>query len=127
MSVNIYDAANQLERDLRQTDQFLKLKEAFDALQKDDEAKALFDQFRLTQQTLQQKQMMGQEISEDETKQAQELSQKVGDNEVLSELISAEQQLGQMIEEINQIALKPIQELYQSNQPQQPEAESSEN
>lgn len=133
MSVNIYDAANQLERDLRKTDQYKKLEEAFETLQKDDEAKALFDQFRLTQQTLQQKQMTGQEIGKDEAKQAQELSQKVGNNDVLSELIQAEQELGQMIEEINQIALKPIQELYQANQPKQPdlsvvpdEAENSE-
>ena len=133
MSVNIYDAANQLERDLRKTDQYKKLEEAFETLQKDDEAKALFDQFRLTQQTLQQKQMTGQEIGEDEAKQAQELSQKVGNNDVLSELIQAEQERGQMIEEINQIALKPIQELYQANQPKQPdlsvvpdEAENSE-
>lgn len=133
MSVNIYDAANQLERDLRKTDQYKKLEEAFETLQKDDEAKALFDQFRLTQQTLQQKQMTGQEIGEDEAKQAQELSQKVGNNDVLSELIQAEQELGQMIEEINQIALKPIQELYQANRPKQPdlsvvpdEAENSE-
>lgn len=133
MSVNIYDAVNQLERDLRKTDQYKKLEEAFETLQKDDEAKALFDQFRLTQQTLQQKQMTGQEIGEDEAKQAQELSQKVGNNDVLSELIQAEQELGQMIEEINQIALKPIQELYQANQPKQPdlsvvpdEAENSE-
>ena len=133
MSVNIYDAANQLERDLRKTDQYKKLEEAFETLQKDDEAKALFDQFRLTQQTLQQKQMTGQEIGEDEAKQAQELSQKVGNNDVLSELIQAEQELGQMIEEINQIALTPIQELYQANQPKQPdlsvvpdEAENSE-
>lgn len=133
MSVNIYDAANQLERDLRKTDQYKKLEEAFETLQKDDEAKALFDQFQLTQQTLQQKQMTGQEIGEDEAKQAQELSQKVGNNDVLSELIQAEQELGQMIEEINQIALKPIQELYQANQPKQPdlsvvpdEAENSE-
>ena len=133
MSVNIYDAANQLERDLRKTDQYKKLEEAFETLQKDDEAKALFDQFRLTQQTLQQKHMTGQEIGEDEAKQAQELSQKVGNNDVLSELIQAEQELGQMIEEINQIALKPIQELYQANQPKQPdlsvvpdEAENSE-
>ena len=93
MSVNIYDAANQLERDLRKTDQYKKLEGAFETLQKDDEAKALFDQFRLTQQTLQQKQMSGQEIGEDEAKQAQELSQKVGNNDVLSELIQAEQDL----------------------------------
>lgn len=121
MSVNIYDAANQLESDLRKTDEFTNLEKAFEDLKADEEASKLFDDFRVVQQTIQQKQMMGQEITEDDAKQAQELSAKVGENETLSKLIEAEQKVGQVIEEINQIALKPIQELYQKYQPQQPE------
>lgn len=119
MSVNIYDAANQLESDLRKTDEFKQLEEAFENLQADEEASALFDQFREVQQTVQQKQMMGQEITEEDAQQAQELSAKVGENETLSKLIEAEQRVGQVIEEINQIALKPLQELYQKYQPEQ--------
>lgn len=119
MSVNIYDAANQLESDLRKTDEFKQLEEAFENLQADEEASALFDQFREVQQTVQQKQMMGQEITEEDAQQAQELSAEVGENETLSKLIEAEQRVGQVIEEINQIALKPLQELYQKYQPEQ--------
>lgn len=118
MSVNIYDAANQLESDLRKTDEFKNLEKAFEQLNADEEASKLFDEFRLVQQTIQQKQMMGQEITEEDAKQAQELSAKVGENETLAKLIEAEQTLGQVIEEINQIALKPLQDLYQKYQPQ---------
>ncbi len=119
MSVNIYDAANQLESDLRKTDEFKNLEKAFEDLKEDEEASSLFDKFRVVQQTIQQKQMMGEEITEDDAKEAQELSAQVGENETLAKLIEAEQRVGQVIEEINQIALKPLQELYQKYQPQQ--------
>jgi len=115
MAVNIYDTANQLESDLRETDQFLKLKSSFENLQENEESKELYNQFRQIQQTLQQKQASGQEITEEDTQSAQELSTKVTEDPVLAELIEAEKEVGQMIDEINQIALKPVQELYQQN------------
>ncbi|EKU94440.1 Protein of uncharacterised function (DUF964) [Alloiococcus otitis] len=117
MPVNIYDAANQLESDLRQTDEFKDLVQAFEAVEKDEIASKLFDDFRQVQQGIQQKQMTGQEITEEDAKQAQELSAKVGENKTLAQLIQAEQKVSQVIDEINQIALRPIQELYQKHQP----------
>src|SRR5699024_11847009 len=68
MSVNIYDAANQLESDLRKTDEFKNLEKAFEDLKEDEEASSLFDKFRVVQQTIQQKQMMGEEITEEDRK-----------------------------------------------------------
>lgn len=113
MSVNIYDTANQLERELRETDQYLKLKSAFEKVHADEDASELFNQFRQVQQTLQQKQMSGQEISEEEAQQAQEISAKISENDIIAELLEAEKAVGQMIDDINQVVVKPIQELYQ--------------
>lgn len=113
MSVNIYDTANQLESELRQTDQYLKLKETFEKIHKDEKASELFTNFRQIQQTLQQKQMTGQEISEEEAQQAQEISGEISENETIAGLLEAEKAVGQMIDDINQVVLKPIQELYQ--------------
>lgn len=112
MSVNIYDTANQLERELRETDQYKTLQESFDAIKADEEASEIFGEFRNIQQTLQQKQVTGQEISEEEAQQAQEISAKIGENEVISNLLEAEKAVGQMIDDLNQVILKPIQELY---------------
>lgn len=113
MSVNIYDTANQLEKELRETDQYVNLKNAFDKVHSDEEANNLFNQFRQVQQVLQQKQMTGQEITEEEAKEAQQLSAQIGQNEVIAELLEAEKAVGQMIDDINQVVVKPIQELYQ--------------
>lgn len=113
MSVNIYDTANQLEKELRETDQYVNLKSAFEKVHGDEEASGLFNEFRQVQQSLQQKQMTGQEITEQEAQQAQELSGKISENQTIAELLEAEKAVGQMIDDINQVVLKPVQELYQ--------------
>lgn len=113
MTVNIYDTANQLEQELRGTDEFVKLDAAFSAVKEDEEANQVFTEFRQVQQNIQQKQMMGQEISEEEAAQAQEVSTKISENEIITKLLEAEKQVGQMIDDINQVVLKPVRELYQ--------------
>lgn len=113
MSVNIYDTANQLEREIRETDQFVALKEAFSAVKSNEEANQVFEEFRSVQQVLQQKQMTGQEITEEEAQNAQAISAKIGENDIISNLLEAEKQVGQMIDDINQVVLKPVRELYQ--------------
>lgn len=55
MVVNIYDTANELERQMRQTQEFIGLKEAFDDLKADKEATDLFVKFQAKQAAAQQK------------------------------------------------------------------------
>ncbi|HAJ69897.1 MAG: YlbF family regulator [Alkalibacterium sp.] len=113
MSVNIYDTANQLEQDLRKTDEFQSLQAAFKAVRENEEANKVFNEFRQVQQMIQQKQMSGQEITEEEAQQAQEVSKEIGENALITDLLEAEKSVGQMIDDINQTVLKPVTELYQ--------------
>lgn len=113
MSVNIYDTANQLEQDLRKTEEFNQLDAAFKAVKENEEANTVFNEFREVQQMIQQKQMSGQEITEDEAQQAQGVSNKIGENTLITDLLEAEKRVGQMIDDINQTVLKPVRELYQ--------------
>lgn len=110
---NIYDTVNQVERELRETEQYITLKEAIEAVKADEDANAILTDFQGVQQLFFQKQQMGQEISEEEAAQAQEVSQKMQENELTSELMEKEQQLNQVLTDVNQIIMKPIQELYQ--------------
>ena len=90
---NIYDTANQLERDLRELQEFKTVKESFEAIYADETAKALFGEFRTVNIELQQKQFSGQEITEEDIQKAQELGQKVSENEHIKALMEAEQRL----------------------------------
>ena len=109
---NIYDTANQLERDLRELQEFKTVKESFEAIYADETARTLFEEFRTVNIELQQKQFSGQEITEEDIQKAQELGQKVSENEHIKALMEAEQRLNTIMQDINRIITNPLQELY---------------
>ena len=113
MMSNLYDTANQLERELRQSDEFAAVKEAFEAVQQSEEAKALFEEFRDMNVKFQQKQMNGEELTEEDMDYANDLYQKASSNEAIQTLMQAEQRLNVMMQDINRILTTSLQELYQ--------------
>lgn len=112
---NIYDTANQLERDIRALPAFAQLKEAFNAIQANEASSALFDEFRQTSQDLQMKQMSGEQPGEAEMESLQALFARVSEDEAIKQLMDSEQQLSQVMEDINRIITRPLQEIYESN------------
>ncbi|MED3623017.1 YlbF family regulator [Bacillus thermocopriae] len=112
MAINLYDSAYALETAIRQSDEYRKLKEAYHAVTTDSEAKQMFDQFRQIQLNLQQKQMMGQDISDQEVQEAQATVGMVQQNAKISQLMEAEQRMSMIISELNQVIMKPLEELY---------------
>ncbi|MER2263398.1 MAG: YlbF family regulator [Psychrobacillus sp.] len=111
--INIYDDINKLEASLRQTDEFANVKAAIESVKADPEALALFQSFRKIQLSLQEKQMKGEEISGEEIEYAQKTAQLAQTNEKIFHMLQAEMSLSQMIEEINRVLLKPVQDLYE--------------
>lgn len=112
MTQNIYDSANQIERDVRQMDEFIALKEAFDAMKAQEEVFELFKDFQNLQMTLQQKQMQGEEITEEDAKNAQAIAEKVQVESLIQDLMQKEQVFSMIINDLNRIIMKPVQELY---------------
>lgn len=110
--VNIYDTANQLEQEIRQLPQFEELKAAYDAVQNNDESKEIYVAFQQMQQKLQLKQMQGESLSDDDTKEIQALSDQIKENELIGQLMEKEQAFSAMLNELNEIIMKPLQDLY---------------
>ena len=81
-------------------------------IKENEESKKLFDEFRETQMSFQQKQMQGEEIPEEDLQKAQEQAQAIEKDENISELMNAEQKMSQVFQEINQIIVKPLDEIY---------------
>lgn len=109
---NVYDTANQLERDIRDSDQFGELKESFDRLKENEEAYSLFKEFQGMQQDLQQKMQSGQEISEEDAQKAQEMAGRVQGNDLINQLMEKEQAFSTVVEDLNRIIMGPIRDLY---------------
>ena len=112
MAVNLYDYANQLEQALRESEEYKAIKEAFANVKANEESKKFFDEFRETQINFQQKQMQGEEIAEEDLQKAQEQAQAIEKDENISALMNAEQKMSQVFQEINQIIVKPLDEIY---------------
>jgi cell fate (sporulation/competence/biofilm development) regulator YlbF (YheA/YmcA/DUF963 family) len=116
LAINLYDQANELERSLRQSDEFLELKKMYDEVNSDESANKMFENFRNIQMTLQQKQMNGEEITQEEVEQAQKTAQLVQQHEKIGKLMEAEQRMSMVIQDLNKVIMKPLEELYGSMQ-----------
>ncbi len=69
------------------------LKESYAAVQADAASKNLFDEFRTMQLSLQQKMMQGQEITEEDNQQAQEVVARIQQDAKITKLMETEQRL----------------------------------
>lgn len=110
--INIYDSANQLEQDLRSTQEYKDLKTAYDAVKADESAYQQFKEFQKAQIDFQNKQMQGS-TQETDLDNIKELGAQVEKVKVIMNLMNKERALAQLIDEINQIMFKPVSELYQ--------------
>ncbi|WP_428909399.1 YlbF family regulator [Niallia sp. Krafla_26] len=114
MTVN--ESAVALGNAIQNTTEFQDLKKLYSEVQADDATKGLFERFRNMQLDMQQKQMAGQEITQEEIGAAQIIVSDVQQNELISKLMQAEEKLNNVILQINQIVLKPLEDLYSSVQ-----------
>ncbi|MEN1970466.1 YlbF family regulator [Lentibacillus sp. N15] len=109
---NIYDSAYDLEQAIRESDEFKGLKDAYEIVMNDPASKQMFDNFRNTQMELQEKQMQGEDISEEEVEKARHIVELVQQHETISKLMEHEQRLNVVINDVSQIITKPLEELY---------------
>jgi len=109
---NIHDSAYDLEKAIRESEEFNHLKNSFEAVMSNPQAKQLFERFRDTQMQLQEKQMQGLDITEEEVEQARTVVEEVQQHSDISKLMEDEQQLNLLINDISKIITKPLEELY---------------
>ncbi|HLR15233.1 MAG TPA: YlbF family regulator [Bacillota bacterium] len=109
---NVHDHAYDLEKALRESNEFKALKEAYESVMNDPSSKEMFENFRDTQIEIQEKQMQGQEITQEEVEKAQQVVELVQQHPDISALMEKEQQLNVVINDISQIITKPLEELY---------------
>lgn len=109
---NIYDSAYGLEKAIRNSEEFMQLKQSFEAVMNDPTAKQMFEEFRDTQISLQEKQMQGMEIKPEDIEKAQKIVEQVQQHEDITKLMETEQRLNLVINDISRIITKPLEELY---------------
>src|SRR5699024_38719 len=101
-----------MEKAIRESEEFNSLKTAFENVMNDTATREMFERFRDTQIKLQEKQMQGANISEEEVEQARQVVEAVQQNSAINKLMEEEQRLNLIINDISRIITKPLEELY---------------
>ena len=109
---NIYDSANGLEREIRELPEFKSLEAAFEELKKNETAYAAFKDFQVFQQGLQEKQMRGEEFTDEDAEKAQSIATKVQETAVINELMQKEQAFSLVVNDLNRIIMTPVRDMY---------------
>jgi len=112
MTVNIYDFAYSLQSALKEQPDFKNLQALYSQVLADQSAKPLFMEFQNFQMVMQQKMMQGAQITPEESAQAQAIVAKVSQNPLIANLMQAEQRMNLVIQDLNKIIMKPLEELY---------------
>lgn len=119
MVVNIYDTANEMEEQMNKTQEFTALKKAFADMQNDPDSMLLFTKFQSKQMELQKKQQSGQQPTQDEIKEMQDLAKQFSAKPLIKNLMQKEQAMDNMLQQLNEIITGPIRNLYNSVMPNQ--------
>lgn len=113
---NVYDSAYDLEKAIRESDEYQALKKSYQALEQDETGKRMFDNFRDLQLQLQEKQMQGEQISQEEAQKAQQQLQLMQQHQGIANLMMAEQKMSNIVNDLNGIITKPLEDLYGKSQ-----------
>ena len=111
--VNIYDKANEFERALRESDEYKASLAASEGLYSDEEANELYTQFVSKQKDLMEAAQSGNEPSEEDLTALEEIQQKLMENAKFLDFVQAQQKLQFLIEDLNKVMYKPLDELFE--------------
>ncbi|MCM0598771.1 YlbF family regulator [Periweissella fabalis] len=109
---NIYDTANQLERDLRTTEQYQTLEKTFAAMKADEVSYTVFKEFQNAQLEIQRMMSQGESPDEAKMQEWQEIAAKLEEYPLVKDLMKQEQAMDTLMREINDIVTKPMADLY---------------
>jgi cell fate (sporulation/competence/biofilm development) regulator YlbF (YheA/YmcA/DUF963 family) len=112
MATNIHDIAYTLQNAFKENEDFVTLQQQYKEVLGNPETKALFEEFRNMQMEMQQKMMQGEQLSEADNEKAQEIVTRVQQDLKISGLMQAEQRMNLLVNDLNKIIMKPLEELY---------------
>lgn len=111
---NSYDIAYKLEKEIRESNEYKNLKKSYEEIEKDEVTKKMFDNLREIQMKLQEAQFRGEDISDEDVQTAQKLFEIAQQSPLISNLMNAEHHANVLIQDINRIISKPLQDIYGS-------------
>ena len=114
MTANLYELAQHFENALRNSNEYQRFVRQYSTINADPASKQLLIKLNNMQMNLEQKQMMGQEIRQQEVDELQKITSIAQQNQKIAQLMEADHQVNKLMMELNKIMTKPLEEIYSS-------------
>jgi cell fate (sporulation/competence/biofilm development) regulator YlbF (YheA/YmcA/DUF963 family) len=112
MTDNLFEMAYNFEKVFRQSGEYKSLRRLYSEVIADPATKNLFNRVNKLQIKLEKKQMMGQEISQQEVEEFQKTLTVAQQNNKIAQLMEADHRVNMLIMELNKVITKPLEDLY---------------
>ncbi len=109
--MNVYDTANKLAAEIKNSAEYLEYKKAKQDLESNAELKAKVDEFEKTRYEVQVLAMQGKEVEEEKNKKLQEMYTILIQNKEIKEYFDLEVKFNVLIADVNKIIAEAVQDL----------------
>ncbi len=111
---NPYDLANDLVEALRQTQEYQKILEVQKKIEENETLDKMLNSYRSIQVEVQTLQLQGQQPSPEVEEKVNQLTNIIQDIPLLKEYLDAEEEFGILFQDIQQIVMRPVVDLFES-------------
>lgn len=109
--MNVYDTANKLAIEIKDSEEYKKFKEAKKNLESNNELKTKIDEFEKMRYEVQVLAMQGKEVEEEKNKKLQEMYTILIQNKEIKEYFDLEVKFNVMIADVNKIIAEAVQDV----------------
>jgi cell fate (sporulation/competence/biofilm development) regulator YlbF (YheA/YmcA/DUF963 family) len=112
MNMNVYDKAYELARGIKESTEYIDMKQLNDKIAADTEAKRVLDDFRARQVELQQRMMSGDMPPKEDMEKMEKMYEVIILNPEIRKLFEVERRLSVIMDDLQRIITEPIQDMY---------------
>lgn len=116
---NPYEQAEALVQSLQSSPEFLELKQIQDRVEKNETLYKMLNSYRSIQVEIQSLHLQGRQPSEPVEQKVEKLTKMIEGVPILKQYLEAEQKFGVIFQDIQQIVMQPVLELYRDIDPDQ--------
>ena len=109
--MNVYDTANNLAKEIRESEEFKKYKELKDKMNNNSEKKVKLDEFEKIRYEVQLAQLKGEQGNEDAINKMKEKYVELISDDEIKEYFDAELKFNVMLTDVNQIIGSAVEDL----------------
>lgn len=109
--MNVYDTANRLAREIKESNEYIRYKQLKEEVNNNSNIKEQIDEFEKNRYLVQISQMQGEENNQEKTKQLEDMYKELIKNEKIKEYFEQEVKFNMLLADVNKIIAESVKDV----------------